>query len=198
MPVIMWILILFLFFGLYLYQTAMLQQASAVAAERAAYNWDNSHKDSKSGSVPLGIYDGLYWRLKDDSMISALFGWAGAKGGSQIPLPASPSSEDLATTKLLRIGSLVPENLKGTMDYQHQFMNRRVTVSLQRVVHLAPLERFLHRDMQQAASSSAYVVEPMEWIRNVNITRYYGAKFKQGEDGFSPQKAGQALQRFGK
>ncbi|MNI05709.1 hypothetical protein D3C73_586700 [compost metagenome] len=65
---------------------------------------------------------------------------------------------------------------------------------------MVPLERVLG-DVTQRTSAEAYVVDPVEWIRTVDLVRYYGAKFKgrgAGAVNMDQQEAGEALKKFGK
>ena len=64
-PIVLFILVLILFFSMYMYQKTFLNQHAYAASERAAYSWDNSHKQAMTGEVVAGEYDNLYWRLTD-------------------------------------------------------------------------------------------------------------------------------------
>ncbi|MGP3787060.1 TadE/TadG family type IV pilus assembly protein [Paenibacillus sp. 1A_MP2] len=75
-PIVLFILVLLLFFSMYMYQKTFLNQHAYAASERAAYSWDNSHKQAMTGEVVAGEHDNLYWRLTDDRLLGALFGWA--------------------------------------------------------------------------------------------------------------------------
>lgn len=199
MPVVLMCTLLLLFFCLYLYQTSVLQMTSAVAAERAANTWDNSHRDSRSGGVAIGKYDGLYWRVQDDSMLQSIFGWAGAKSAASVALPSEGTGDSLTATKLSHTGQEIPGNIHGKMDYSRNLLFRKVTVSLDRLIHLAPLEKAMNRDLQQLGQSASYIVEPTEWIRTVDLGRYYAARFKNGKgSGASQKEAGEVLKKFAK
>lgn len=63
LPMVMCITMLLLFFCLYSYQKSMLLQVASGATERAAYNWDNSHKEV-SGSYAAGEYDSFIGELE--------------------------------------------------------------------------------------------------------------------------------------
>ncbi len=81
LPIVMFITMLLLFFCLYSYQQSMLLQVASASTERAAYNWDNSHKEV-SGSFVTGEFDSLYWRIGEDALLSSLFGGVGGNGPS--------------------------------------------------------------------------------------------------------------------
>lgn len=199
MPIVLMCTMLLLFLCLYLYQTSILQQTAAVAAERAANTWENSYRNSRTGAVQADQHDGLYWRLTDDSMVQALFGWAGGGQPASLSLPSGSADGSLAVTKLSHTGQEVPSHINGTMKYSRNLLFRKVTVSLDRLIHLAPLERAMGSDLKQLGQSSSYVVEPTEWIRTVDLGRYYAAKFKSGKgSGASPKEAGAALKQYAK
>ncbi|MNQ93917.1 hypothetical protein D3C85_1094060 [compost metagenome] len=199
MPIVLMCTMLLLFLSLYLYQTSILQQTAAVAAERAANTWDNSYRDARTGAVEADKHDGLYWRLTDDSMVQALFGWAGAEQTSSLSLPSGGTGDSLAVTKLRHTGQEVPSHINGTMEYSRNLLFRKVTVSLDRLIHLAPLERAMGSDLKQLGQSTSFAVEPTEWVRTVDLGRYYAAKFKSGKgSGASPKEAGAALKQYAK
>lgn len=198
-PVIFVTVLILLFFCLFLYQRAILDQAAVVAAERSAYAWDNSHRDPLTGAFPEGRHDSLYWRLTDDAMLRTIFGLSGSSASASIQLPPPAEGKDsLPVLKLSRVGSAIPEGIHGAMEYDNDILLRKVDVSLNRLVPLAPLER-IAGDLTQAGRSGAYIVDPVEWIRTVDLARYYGAKFKgKGGAKVDKQEAGKALELFGK
>lgn len=200
-PVIFYALIILLFFCMYLYQTAVLGQAAGVAAERAAYSWDNSYRNSRTGAYEAGKYDSLYWRLTDDGLLQGVFGWDESSSNDYVNLQVPVSSQTdgaLSLKKLARTGGELPSGLTGEMSYDNNLMSRKVSVLLHRMIPLVPLEKVLG-DVEQYGRSDSYIVEPVEWIRTVELARYYGAKF-QGRDGAKTdkQEAGKALQMYGK
>lgn len=199
LPVIFYAILVLLFFCLYLYQNALLGQAASAAAERSAYTWDNSYRNDLTGAFEEGHYDSLYWRLKDDGMLQSIFGWGEANGAVRLRLPAGADSADsLAGKKLARTGSGLPGNISGEMEYDNRMLLRKVKVAMERFVPLPPLESWLG-DISQTGSSYAYVIEPMEFIRTVELAHYYGAKFKgKGGDTMDRTEAGNALKLFGK
>lgn len=197
--VLLWTLIL-LFFCLYLYQTAILNQVSTVAAERVAYSWDNSHRDSRSGAFAEDDRDSLYWHLTDDRMLESIFGIGSGGSKKQLDLPLGGSRNgSLPEVKMQTAGSEIPSGLIGEIVYENQIISRKITVNLERMIRLVPLEKILDHDTKQQAYSFAYVVDPVEFIRTVDLARYYGAKFKKsGSGGMEKKEAGDALLLFAK
>lgn len=81
-PLILLSIVCLLFFGVFSYQNVYVRQAAEVAAERAAFVWDNSHKDPRSGHYGLGQHDGLYWRIKEGA--SFLFDWLTGRENAKV------------------------------------------------------------------------------------------------------------------
>lgn len=201
LPIIFYTVLILLFFCLYLYQHVLLGQAASVAAERTAYVWDNSHRDVLSGAFAEGEYDSLYWRLEEDGMLQAIFGWSGAGGAVRLDLPAGAdeAGRSLPFKKLGRTGTGLPGSIDGEMRYDNRLLLRKVSIALERLVPLAPLEGWIG-ELNQNGRAEAYVVEPVEWIRSVELARYYGEKFRSagGIGGMDKQEAKEALKLFGK
>lgn len=197
-PVLLFVLALILFFCMYMYQRTFLNQHAYAASERAAYSWDNSHKKALTGEYAVSDVDGLYWRLKDDQLLGALFGWAGADNVTKVSIPAS-EGERLAEQKLAQAVQSMPSGMTGTIEYTNSLLQRKVTVRLNQVISL-PLPSFLFDsgDEVQTEGASA-VVEPVEFIRTVDLARYYAAKFKSrgGAAAEAATEAGQVIQHFG-
>ncbi|OKP97445.1 TadE/TadG family type IV pilus assembly protein [Paenibacillus sp. P46E] len=181
LPIIMCITMLLLFFCLYSYQKSMLLQIASAATERAAYNWDNSHKETK-GSYNIGEYDSLYWRIGDDDLLSSLFGIGAPDGGAVITLPAAGDGGTLPVVKLTHAASMVPANMPGEMNYAYSLTGRKVSAELKRVLNLPVLDEILSDKAVPVVQARSVIAEPVEFIRTVDLMRYYGAKFKGNAD----------------
>lgn len=198
LPIVLMVTVLLLFLCLYIYQQSMLVQASAAASERTAYSWDNSHKIAATGSVAQGQYDSLYWRLTDDQVIGTLFGLAGGEKTKSISLPHGEEGDGkLPELKMSKGGKAVPTSMAGEMSYTNQLLIRKVTTSLNEQVSLTPLSRILDDGGQIKVSAQSIVVDPVEFIRTVDLMRYYGSKFQGGRNGTDKAAAGEVLQKFG-
>ncbi|RAR41645.1 TadE family protein [Paenibacillus sp. MDMC362] len=198
LPIVLMVTVLLLFLCLYIYQQSMLVQASAAASERTAYSWDNSHKIAATGSVEQGQYDSLYWRLTDDHVIGTLFSLAGGEKTKSISLPHDKEGGGkLSELKMSKGGMAVPTSMTGEMSYTNQLLIRKVTTSLNEQVSLTPLSRILDDGGQIKVSAQSIVVDPVEFIRTVDLMRYYGSKFQGGRNGADKAAAGEVLQKFG-
>lgn len=197
-PVVLFTLVILLFFSMYIYQKTFLNQHAYAASERAAYSWDNSHKQAMTGEFATGEYDSLYWRLKDDQLLGALFGWAGADNKVTVSVPAGEGGS-LSEQKLSQAVQGMPAAMAGTIEYQNTLIQRKVTTKLEQMISL-PLPSFLFDSGNSVfTTSSSAVVEPVEFIRTVDLIRYYGAKFKGkgGAGDSNAAEAGQVVQYFG-
>ncbi|MNI75318.1 hypothetical protein D3C73_1314580 [compost metagenome] len=137
-------------------------------------------------------------------MLSTFFGWYNADNSSFAPRLRLPTEEvpesSLPMKKLSNTGTELPSGMSGIMEFSNRMLFRKVTVSLERLVPMVPLERVIG-DVTQKTKAEAYIVDPVEWIRTVDLVRYYGAKFKgrdAGRDKMDQQEAGEALKKFGK
>jgi len=193
-PFIFMIIVVLLFFCLYTYQKVVLVYVGSVAAERTVNNWDNSSKEAATGSFPYGQFDGLYWRLTDDQALNVLFGLTGQAQGTSYELHHLGSDSDsLPMRKMAGASALVPEAIQGKIVYQNQGWKRSVSVDIQNPLRFKPLEWMRSKQVTLQTRISSSVVDPVEFIRSVELVRYYGAKFKNaGSGGGSPVTQEQA------
>lgn len=201
-PVIIIAILLLLFFCLYLYQNAFLAHSAAIAADRVSYVWDNSARDPRTGALTSSANDSLYWRLTSDTMLQSIFRFENNDVASVLQLPSIEaevsSIESLPIQKLKRVATQLPAGFRGEMSYHNKLLIRSIDISLQRLIRLAPLEKIIG-DSSQSGSAVSYIVEPVEFIRIVELGRYYGAKFKSANPNHVNQvEAGAALRLFGK
>jgi len=200
LPIVLFVTMMLVFFCLYVYQQSFLHQTASAVAERAAYSWDNSHKQAATGQVEKGQYDSLYWRLSEDGMLGALFGWSGAaKNTETVQLPGKDGGGGaLPVVKMSQSGSMVPPEMKGQISYKNTIVQRKVTVDLTRMLVLPPLDTLLKGGSDAIAFANSAIVEPAEFIRTVDLMRYYASKFKgKGESGSTdPGSARQVLDTF--
>ncbi|MBT2292344.1 pilus assembly protein [Paenibacillus albidus] len=184
LPVIMFITMLLLFFCLYSYQKSMLLQVASAAAERTAYNWDNSSK-TVNGSFTAGQYDSLYWRIGEDALLASLFG-SGTEGGTQVELPGESADTDpLPVQKLKKGAGMVPAYMPGEVRYAYNLTGRKVSAELKRLLQLPVLDGILTDRGQPVVQAQSVIAEPVEFIRTIDLMRYYGAKFKGGSEALA-------------
>lgn len=192
-PLIMMLLIVVMFFCLYMYQQVMLVYVGSTAAERASYSWDNSYKAAKTGEVQTGQNDSLYWRLNDDQVLDILFGLGSGNtnaayqvgGGNEGTGDGSAATESLPIKKMAKSAAWIPFGIQGEMKYRNSLIKREVSINLNHPIRFAPLEWIMGR-LPLTTQLSSTIVDPVEFIRTVELARYYGAKFQgKGNSGGS-------------
>ncbi|MDP4098871.1 pilus assembly protein [Paenibacillus sp. P96] len=199
MPVILLLIFVLLFFCIYLYQKTILVQLASTASERSAYNWDNSHKHPVNGAFAQGERDSLYWRLKDDAALGALFGWAGAENEVKISISGAAGEDGpLTVQKMQQAAEGLPSELNGEMSYRNSLIKRTITTELENMAKI-PLLNSIMTKPEMKSSIWTSIVDPVEFIRTVDLLGYYGAKFsgRGGGARVTPAAAGNVLQQYG-
>ncbi|MBB3072190.1 hypothetical protein FHS14_005205 [Paenibacillus baekrokdamisoli] len=198
-PAIFFALLVLIMFSMYSYQKIVLYYTASVSAERAAFRWDNSKRDVSSGIGLTGQYDGLYWRMSSNGVIQSLFGFDDASSpdksmrveinqkGSHNQDTSEASSSNLPLAKMSRIADRIPEPFEGNMKYSYGLIEKRVEVALRQPLSITPLEAMLGSS-EPNTMGHANVVDPVEGIRNVDLVRYYSAKFSQMTDSKEKKK----------
>ncbi|WP_282935446.1 hypothetical protein [Paenibacillus sp. RC67] len=172
LPLILLSTLSLLFLALYVYQTSSAFQNAGIAADRAAFIWDNSKKDAITGDYSIDKDDGLYWRIHSDSM-SDLFRFLIPNAAAQISLPVSSSSNGTGPEgKMQKIGGTLSSGWSGRMRYVNSGFSREVTVDLEKPFR-SPT--FMMSKLQKNVSSeaAAQVVDPVESIRLIDLTRSF-------------------------
>jgi hypothetical protein len=188
-PVLLGAVVAMLLLAVIVYQQVMLYYAASVTGERAAFHWDNSYRNPVSGIVEPERRDGLYWRLGDDSMLEAAIGWVGDSPPVSYSLRNGNQGEEmtLPMRKMAAAGAWLPEQYAGELLYDRGPLLRTVIVRLRLPIASAGFGMLSGRRAQAKSS----VVEPAEFIRSVDLARYYAAKF--GDGGGSAVKRAQAV-----
>ncbi|WP_336774643.1 TadE/TadG family type IV pilus assembly protein [Paenibacillus sp. MMO-58] len=197
-PVIFLLILMFLLFSMYIYQKAVLYYSASETAERASFSWDNSHRNARNGMLTTGQYDGLYWRVSGDHMLGSLFGITADQTDVTLELQGSRDIDklELAGTKLHQASAWLTGDaelpFQGNIAYSNSLLKREVSVKLMQPVSLAPLELTLGLSEPKTVASAS-IVDPVQFIRDVDTVRYYTAKFSSGT---SKQQAGKALKAY--
>lgn len=197
-PVILLLIMTLMMFMLYMYQKTQLYYTASMTVERAAFNWDNS-KRGADGIPESGEDDGLYWRISGDEMLQTLFGLTGSAKPVAVALPVERDEADnsndgslLTAAKLQRSANRLSSELQGELEYRRTLIGN-LNIKLLQPITLEPLEKALGHS-SPASSGSASIVDPVEFIRTVDLVRYYSAKFTSGV--FDKQEAGDTLIAF--
>ncbi|MBB3112925.1 hypothetical protein FHS18_005027 [Paenibacillus phyllosphaerae] len=197
-PVIFTVVIAMLMFGMYVYQQAAAYYVASTSAERTAFAWSNSHRDPGSGIAPVGEYDGLYWRVGDDSALQSLFQLGGSGdgaetvvmiGASETPSQEEEETESLPEQKLKNGTAHLPDVYEGEAAYRNRALLRTVSAGFEEELSVPLLEAFGFDSVR--TQSRAVIVEPTELMRTVDLVRYYAAKWSNRADA-SVQRANAA------
>jgi hypothetical protein len=186
-PWVLMMTFLLLLFSLFVSQGALLYYGSTITAERAAFVWSNSAKNSRTGAYPQGQYDGLYWRLLDDQLLEGLLGLATEQHEVNVELyPSMMDGEGTsASDKLRKIGhqlNAVQAGGTGYISYRNIGVKREIGVNLTSGWLPEPLIR-LRGGGAAMAETTALVVEPVEFLRSFDLIRYYASKMKAAPEG---------------
>lgn len=151
-------------------------------------------------------YDGLYWRIGDNQMLQSLFGMVGGGGDALVVMSGSQSdaanlgqADDLPERKLMQASSWLREeerNYRGELSFSHKLLQNKVQVKLKQplsFLHDGQQDGWLSREPKTVAAAN--VVDPVEFIRNVDLVRYYTTRFQNRSGGaaLSKKQAAQAL-----
>lgn len=177
-PIIFFLTVSFLFISIFMYQKVTLFYIASQAAERTAYNWNNSYKEATTGDFQMGESDGLYWRLTDDRLLDILFGLSNQYVPSHISLDSPTSSNELPKQKLQRMASKIPNGIEGKLIYQNSIYNRSIIVELESPIKIPSFVSNLIGDKINARAS-AHVHDPVEFIRTVDLVLNYADMLKE-------------------
>lgn len=110
----------------------------------------------------------------------------------------------LPEIKLQQPAQRIPANMTGEMTYSYNLSGRMIRTELQRVLLLPMLDGLMEDAAQPVVMTQAAVTEPVEFIRTVELMRYYAAKFKKGKQdngsgtGMDKQEAGEMMKTLKK
>lgn len=195
LPIILYSTIAIVFFGMYMYLMVMTNHAAALASDRGAVVWDNSHKAPKTGQFPAFEKDPLYWRLFQDKMLDRVFGGGFAGGGGYtIQLPASHASGSLPEKKMSLGAEFLPHSYFGEVSFGNAVIERTLTATVKQEAFGQSFERMTGFGIKLEGTSVSAIVEPVEFIRTVELARYMTTKIQaMNHLGASPKQAGQLV-----
>lgn len=206
-PVLLAVIAGAVLFAIHAYERTVRYGAASLTAERTAYLWDNSKRDIRTGLPANDEYDGLYWRFTEDRMLSSLFGVGGGNEPDAATSPIGSGYSDegsdtnggeslsLAERKLVRTVGHLEGIFAGENRYKRLATTRRIETSLLQRFDSSILNQWLD-GTADGTDAIALVVEPDEFIRSVDLVRYYTNKFGNRNAAASQrQEAGQLLQQ---
>lgn len=188
-PVILMVTFLVVLFALYVAQKAIVYYEASAAAERAAFSWSNSAKELRTGAYPSGRYESLYWRLTEDRMLAGLFGLE-TKALVSVPGNGGGKADGggLAERKLAAAANSLKASVAGEWSYSNSVLVRRLAGEASNDSVPESL-RILWPAAEIRTEAAAVVVEPAEFIRTVDLVRYYTLKIRGSSDGEEPYRS---------
>lgn len=163
-PILMMLVICFIFFSLVIYEKATLHYKANSIASDLAYTWNNSSMDVETGAFGVEELstqangDGLYWRLTGNNVLSK-FGLEGSADNS------------LVTKKIDRIN-----DYNGEISFNNGFLIREIEVSLKKSLALPSYISKLFGGNGISAVAKQPITEPTELIRNTDFVIYGSGK----------------------
>jgi len=174
-PLVLLVTLLLLFVTLSVWKTSALELHADAAAERAAYNWDNSYRDPVTGAYSISDRDGLYWRISLGEL-SSLFRLSGGTS-SKLSLPAADNGElSLVQKKLFRQSLTLSGDIGGDLTYRNSLLETSVQADLQRDAGIPRLFGSILPDRLTQGSAVSYITEPAEFLRNLDLLTSYATR----------------------
>lgn len=192
-PIMILAVMMFLALTDHAYQQTMLDSKTHLSVERTAYVWNNSAKDIESGSYPISVNDGLYWRWTGNDF----FNWLhGGSDSSTYELSEGMESSSLLTRKLAKAEDGLRFETEGRFIFHHDVFIQRVDGDLNQSAESVfyPSNGPFNALPNTESHSSAYIVDPVELNRNVDFLRTVGTRLRDRK--VSKQMASAKIEEF--
>ncbi|WP_418792176.1 TadE family protein [Phosphitispora sp. TUW77] len=177
-PVILTVILGIMFFSIYLYEKLALLDTAVYSARQTAAAWDNSRKDIETGSFRGDFRtDGLYWRITDDYSESSLV------------KQKTDRAAALINTRLQGDISSEREPADISVTFSNSLIQRTVSVNISRKTDVSPFLPGSLINSLISGSAEAAVTEPVEFIRNWELTTGYLNEAKDLLGDFAAEKA---------
>lgn len=133
-------------------------------------------------------------------MLSSLFGLGGESADLKLALPLHGSVGDSLPAQKMEaaagwMGAERGLPFEGSIGYHRTVTQRHIETKLLQPVSLQPLERVLGIGEPKSVASSP-VTDPVDFIRGVDLVRYYTAKFAGSPQGGGKEQAAQVLTSY--
>lgn len=154
-PTIFILILGMLFFSLFIHLNVYTYYKASLAAERAAFSWNNSYRSPVTGEINMNYIrtqnDGLYWRIPD------VLG-----------------SGRLQETKMNQALASVKFNGDSQAAYKNKIFRREVNISMSQKVTAPVLIKGMYgEDGKAAGQAFALVTDPVDYIRSFDLLYYY-------------------------
>ncbi|MHA6485430.1 TadE/TadG family type IV pilus assembly protein [Paenibacillus sp. strain BS8-2] len=208
-PILFLLILMFLFMGIFTYQNVVVTYAAAITSERAAFGWDNSHRDPKSGILTVVTHDGLYTNMGSDGAIGHLFDLVTGNEEAAVQLPIASGTSvgekesTLTERKLSQASDWLTQSglmYNGTTSLANEGLLRFVQTKLNKPIGSSMMQPWgAGGFVDPTGNGKSLITEPVSFIRHVDLARYYAHKFASAASGGSTAKkqAGDVLSSYG-
>ncbi len=196
------VVITLLFAFLYVQQKAKLVYAASFAAQQGAELWRDSRKDMEDGRVDIKkVSDSAGYRIFDNLLLSerTFKGYIEEKissDGKSAPVLIMETGGGLPGKKASSIGKALykkisplfikPENTRISITYRNNALRGRLLVEITQEIKipLGGIKKFFDgKDtLTLSGSSSSSIVEPSEYIRNIDLAIELSQRLKEELD----------------
>lgn len=171
-PLVLIITVALVFVGLFAGVQSTALSVAGLAAERAAFVWDNSKRNPVTGGFYPGQYDELYWRMTSD-------------------FPSSSLVRRKLDAALVTVGPVAGKEVR----YEHAIWRRKVSAELTAAFHAPDWLPLIGRRDRTVQQAEAIVTDPSEWVRNVGMAKLYWPVIR---NAITPDQAEQIVDEFRK
>jgi TadE-like protein len=171
-PILLIIVLLFVFFSLVIYEKVTLQYKANQIASRMAQTWGSSTMNIQTGELGQSDYvinngDGLYWRITSNN------------GFNKFGLNLSDSG--VVTKKKQRVGEYA-----GNVSFENGLFVQEIVVSLDKDLALPDVIADIFGINKVGATARHPVVDQTEIIRNTDFILYGFGKFQEYASKYIP------------
>ncbi|WP_284139668.1 MULTISPECIES: TadE/TadG family type IV pilus assembly protein [unclassified Virgibacillus] len=171
-PILLILILLFIFFSLVIYEKVILQYKANQIASRMAQTWSSSTMDLQTGEMNESDYvvnngDGLYWRITSNNGFN--------KFGLQL------SDNGVVARKKGR-----EKDYAGDITFENGLFVQKIEVSLKKDLALPDVIAKTLGVSKVGATASHPVVDQTEMIRNTDFIVYGFNKFKKYASEYIP------------
>ncbi len=174
-----------------MYHFIGLSKTAHEAAERTAFAWNHPHSNWHTGSAHTPR-NSLYWRLGADG-VGGIFKLLTGEASASVTLPQHSNNEGNGPVgKLAEAANHLPESVQGKLLYNNSLIRRTVQAELAATMPVIFGQG--NDELRLATRASSIIVEPAEFIRNVDLAVRYGKALRDRQ--ITNRRAGDAVARF--
>lgn len=178
MPLILLCTVVFLAAGYTAYQRATMTQRVFEWTERAAYVWKDSHKDPVTGAFSYQEMDGIYGRMLSEGLGWMTATWNGFQQ-AELKLPArSVSGSKAPSAKLFRSSKESDRQWNGQVVYRNKLLEGELRAEWKPAGLDGGRTPVFFRTGPHPVRASAFIMDPVELLRTLDLVRTYTSKLK--------------------